>query len=355
MADYHQIDFLKVGDKKSGDAICIRYELNGTTRIHVVDGGYKETGAEVVTHLQKHFGMTDVDHVVATHPDGDHASGLQVVLEECRVGALWMNRPWVHAEELLPRFSRYTNADNLRTELRNVFPYLAALEELATDSGVPIYEAFQGARIGEFTVLGPTKERFLDCVVECERTPTPVKTEASAVDAAFSALMEAARSVAGEWGIEVFPADDTTPRNAMSVVQTAELDGIRTVLTADAGRAGLTEAADFAEALGISLPITGRMQVPHHGSRHNVDSETLDRWLGSKVPRGTPTTSTAIASAAKNDDEHPRKVVVRAFMHRGARVLTTKDAGICSFGGAAPDRGWGPATPVTYPTDYEEL
>lgn len=44
MADYFEIDFLGVETKKSGDAIALRYERNGATYIHVVDGGYATTG-----------------------------------------------------------------------------------------------------------------------------------------------------------------------------------------------------------------------------------------------------------------------------------------------------------------------
>lgn len=39
MTDFFEIDFLGVENKKSGDAIAIRYQHAGTTTIHVVDGG----------------------------------------------------------------------------------------------------------------------------------------------------------------------------------------------------------------------------------------------------------------------------------------------------------------------------
>ena len=48
MDDYFEIDFLDVEAKKSGDAICIRYRRNGSTFIHVVDGGYQQSGEMVV-------------------------------------------------------------------------------------------------------------------------------------------------------------------------------------------------------------------------------------------------------------------------------------------------------------------
>jgi glyoxylase-like metal-dependent hydrolase (beta-lactamase superfamily II) len=112
LANFFEVDFLDVEAKSSGDAICVRYELNGLTYIHVVDGGYQSTGEKVVNFINKHYGSPKrIDHVVATHNDGDHAGGPQKVLEDFEVGALWMLRPWAYAAELLPWFKRFTTVD----------------------------------------------------------------------------------------------------------------------------------------------------------------------------------------------------------------------------------------------------
>jgi phosphoribosyl 1,2-cyclic phosphodiesterase len=95
MSDYFEIDFLDVETKKSGDAIALRYSLGGQTFVHVVDGGFLDTGVELANHIRRYFGNgVVIDNVVVTHPDGDHAAGLQTILEEFDVGALWMLRPW---------------------------------------------------------------------------------------------------------------------------------------------------------------------------------------------------------------------------------------------------------------------
>lgn len=112
--DYYEIDFLPVGEAKSGDAIALRYRVDDRTTVHVVDGGYQTTGEDVVAHLREHYATAHVDHVVATHPDGDHAGGLRTVLERCEVGTFWMNRPWGYAEVLLPYVQRFTTASGLR-------------------------------------------------------------------------------------------------------------------------------------------------------------------------------------------------------------------------------------------------
>src|SRR5260221_14501556 len=100
MADYFEIDFLGVETAKSGDAITLRYSVNGTEGVHVVDGGYVDTGDQIVEHLRTYYGTTVIDNVILTHPDQDHANGLRKVLEQCTVRNLWINRPWIYADQL---------------------------------------------------------------------------------------------------------------------------------------------------------------------------------------------------------------------------------------------------------------
>src|SRR5258706_15314493 len=104
MTDFYEIDYLAVETDKSGDAIALRYSANNATYVHVIDGGYLDTGDQLVEHIKRYYGTTHIDHVVLTHPDQDHANGLRKVLESLTVGTLWINRPWLYAEELLPRF-----------------------------------------------------------------------------------------------------------------------------------------------------------------------------------------------------------------------------------------------------------
>lgn len=52
MADCFEIDFLGVETAKSGDAITLRYSVNGTEGVHVVEGGYLDTGDQIVEHLK---------------------------------------------------------------------------------------------------------------------------------------------------------------------------------------------------------------------------------------------------------------------------------------------------------------
>ena len=117
----------------------------------------------------------------------------------------------------------------------------------------------------------------------------------------------------------------------MSVVQFARLCETRILLTGDVGRRGLAEAAAYAPSAGLALPGIDRIQVPHHGSRRNVSTELLDRWLGKRLPSPLPEGSDAFqafVSSAKEDEDHPRKSVVRAFIHRGGQVYATEGSSL---------------------------
>lgn len=362
MADFFEIDFLDVETDCSGDAITIRYEIGGQQTIHVVDGGFQVTGDAVIKHLEGHYGATRVEHVVATHCDRDHAGGLRTVLAELEVGTLWMLRPWEYAEELLPRFPTYTSADRLRSRLRSIYSNLVALENIALERGIPIQDPFQGADIGVFKVLAPSRELYLDLIVESDKTPESIEESAAtpADRVAFTLraiLKKAVELLRAAWGEETFSTEGTSAENEMSVVQFARLNEQVIVLTGDSGLRGLSQAADYAPTAGLALPGVNRFQIPHHGSRRNVSTELLDRWLGSRLeamPAAGSETFTAIVSSAKADNAHPRKAVVRAFMHRGAKVIQTESATIRMSGGAAPARdGWVAVAPATYPEEQE--
>lgn len=361
MSDFYEIDFWDVESDKSGDAISLRYRIGDQTYVHVVDGGYQSTGESLVQNLKKYYGdLKRIDHVVATHNDGDHAGGLRPILEGFEIGTLWMLRPWNYSVELIDRFENYESAEYLRRKLRSLYPNLAALEDLANEKGIDVRDPFQGEKIGAFTVLAPTKARFLDLVVASEKTPEIAADDPMAKKGGLAGLFESAKKAAKEfvkalWGDEVFSPYETSAENDMSVVQIAVLCDDRILLTGDVGRGGLTEAADYAPNVGLALPGIDKFQVPHHGSRRNVSSEVLDRWLGPKVAEEEAGKKfKAYISSAKADTHHPRKAVVRAIYHRGGAVYATEGQSIRTNKNAPAREGWSTLTPMEYPTEQEQ-
>ena len=356
MNGFYEIDFLNVGTGKSGDAIPLRYSSDGITRIHVTDGGYLDTGDLMVNHIDQYYDSpSHIDAVIVTHSDSDHVGGLKKLFEKYEIGELWMLRPWCYAEDLIERFQRFSSVNGLIMRLKEIYPNIVELEQLAEEHDVAIREPFQGQKIGEFHVLAPSKNRYLDLVVNSEKTPEATKeTNIPLTERASKFVGKVVSLLVSSWGEEYFPDEDTSPENNMSVIQYACLCDHKILLTGDAGRTALDEAANYASTVGLNLPGVDKIQVPHHGSRHNVSSEVLDRWLGQKSPTQPESTEfTAIVSAAKDDKDHPRKSVVRAFMHRGGRVISTEGQSIRTHCNAPSRSGWSPLTPLPYPEEQE--
>ena len=159
------------------------------------------------------------------------------------------------------------------------------------------------------------------------------------------------------WGEETFSEDNTSAENEMSVIQYARICDENILLTGDAGRLSLTEAAEYAPHVDLILPGIKHFQVPHHGSRRNLSTELLDILLGSRLsakPEKGKENFNSIISVSKEDTDHPRKSVVRALIHRGAKVVTTQGSSLRT-GHNAPNReGWTSAVPLEYPEDQEE-
>lgn len=167
----YEVDFLPVGEG-SGDAIVIRYgdDTNGYL-LHVVDGGRTETANTIIGHINQYYSGYFFNHMVLSHADDDHATGLVGVMERFRVDHLWMNRPWLYADQILHHFHANFTLQGLIDNIKERHPYLVELERLAIQKGTVIHEVFQGSQIGEFTVLAPTRTRYINSIPDFGKTP----------------------------------------------------------------------------------------------------------------------------------------------------------------------------------------
>ena len=104
------------------------------------------------------------------------------------------------------------------------------------------------------------------------------------------------------------------------------------------------------------MPGVDRFQIPHHGSRRNLSTKILGRWLGPTMA-GCPTAGgesfTAIVSAGEDDEDHLRKSVLRGFIHRGGAVKSTNGKAIRTSHNAPERKGWTATPSMDYPEDQE--
>ncbi len=348
-----EVDFLPVGDS-NGDAICIQYtaDANGGVLVHVVDGAYAETGERIVEHIRTHYGRGfHINHMVLSHADNDHATGLVEVMKKMEFKNLWMNRPWLFAAETLRHFHGAYTLDGLVRKMREMHPYLVDLEREAAKQGTKVHDVFQGTKIGFFTVLAPSRERYIRLIPDLDKTPTRMTT-GGILSGMFGDALQKARDILDEtWDIETLSnnPDPTSASNETSVVQYAQLEGEGILLTADVGPEGLAEAASYAAALGLKRP--DMMQIPHHGSRRNVTPRVLDQWIGGRVAKGA-VVGAAICSIGDGKDEYPRGQVNNAFLRRGYPVYVTRGKSLLQHSGST--RGWGNATPLPFMARVED-
>lgn len=314
-----------------GDAICIRYEMpGGNLATTVIDGGYAETGEKIVEHLSSVYRDLRIREVVLTHADDDHARGLATVLEECGVGILRMNRPWLYAEHVVHYFHRNWTVKGLVNDLRDRHSTLVELEEIANRRGTKVASVFQGERYGPFTVLAPSKTRYISLIPDMSRTPQ-VFGQRRTVGAFIERVSDVVATRTREsWGLETLqdlpPA--TGASNESSVVHLFQMPAFSALLTGDAGPDALNEAFDFATELGVNRSLQ-LFQIPHQGSRRNLTPTVLDKWLGSPIPQGGSTRGTAYCSVGTNKDGHPRKRVQNALHRRGYPVQVGRGANVC--------------------------
>jgi beta-lactamase superfamily II metal-dependent hydrolase len=364
----YEIDFLPVGDgERSGDAIAMRFgNLAGSKQqdptqqtVVVLDGGTKESGAELVKHIKSYYGTTVVDSVLCTHSDADHASGLTEVLENLQVHRLYMHLPWNHVKDLEDQLKKASATDSVRQHFRKSLESARELEALAKKRGIPIIEPFsdKGKPNGTFAILGPSKA-FYEGLLASFRCVDELNLKGSFLEKVIAKAEEAIKWVAETWSSEtlVEPGDDDcSAENNSSAILLFIHGSDKFLFTSDAGVLALTEAVNYAESIGVDLKTLTGIQIPHHGSKHNVGPAVLDRILGPKLKDQTAALpKNAFVSVSKDAPKHPSKRVVNAFMRRGARVIPTHGLIKCQRSKDAPNRdGWIAAVPLEFNTQVE--
>jgi len=358
----YEIDFLPVGKaSKGGDAICLRYgNLFGPRAeqtVIVIDSGYTDDGSAMVDHIKLHYGTDHVDFVVSTHPDQDHITGLEVVLENMSVGALLMHLPWKHSVAMASSrqygFSKSALSEKTAKSLQDS----ADLESIASRLNIPIIEPFAGmtTQDGHFRILGPTLEYY-------ETLISAVSAQALETKRGFSlseVLSKAAESV---WDlvpetlwIETLRDDgDVSPANKSSVICMLDVDDRKSLFTADAGIESLENAISLLEADGFQPGDLRFCQIPHHGSRRNVGPSVLNRLLGEKGQADTHSTAFVSAPLENPKRKHPAKKVTNAFTRRGYAVHGTQGVSKWHHHNAPPRSGYSASTPLPFHSIVEE-
>lgn len=207
-------------------------------------------------------------------------------------------------------------------------------------------EPFQGITGfgGVVRILGPSQEYYETLLAGFRSTPAPVA--GLGILAPLQRAAEAVvRKIEDSMGIDLLNDDEdtTSAENNTSVVMLLEVDGHKLLFTGDAGKTALLNAITYAD--GLQIPLTGMrfLDVPHHGSKRNINSKILKRMNA----------GTAYISASKDSDKHPAKKVTNALKKYNMEVYVTRGTSLLHHHNA-PDRGWSAATPEPFHPQVEE-
>jgi beta-lactamase superfamily II metal-dependent hydrolase len=358
-----QVEFLAVGDEsKGGDAIIICLGPSNGPRtdqtIIVVDGGYKQDGEKIIEMLAIWYGTTSVDVVVSTHPDHDHIAGLFPILANLTVGELWMHRPWLHSQEMASLRPQRFRSDRLSSYVEASLSQASDLEQLAAQRGIPVREPFTGVATagGAFRVLGPDPDFY---VTELNLMPDGGSGPARVGSVLSDLARRAVRLVEDLFTDSLSDDETTSARNSTSAIclVTDPETGYRILLTADAGINALERVVPQLQAMGIGPGGLDVVQVPHHGSRHNVGPTVLNNLLGGPGINGGRGTAVASVPAKNPKGRHPNKRVTNAFRRRGYPVTVTQGAGTSNVLFSKPEvarSGYSSASPLPFFAEFEE-
>jgi beta-lactamase superfamily II metal-dependent hydrolase len=364
-----EIELLAVGEgTKAGDAIIARYGDVTSYELMLIDGGHAATGDKIVAHLRKHFGPNPIlEHVVLTHSDADHASGLRTVLKEIQVNNLWLHVPWLLAEEARDLFAdkRWTN-EGLRKRIKDEYDIIAEIFDLGSAHNSNMFYPFAGSSIGPFHILSPSRQVYRYLLPQFDKTPDPDQTAIEAAnmwigkDTLINKLFERAKATIQSWTKESWDVERlkeggiTSASNESSVVLYGSFDQGAVLLTGDAGINGLSWAANQADSLRLPLQQFSFVQIPHHGSRRNVGPAVLTRLLGPKQQENGPSRFAAFVSAPADDETHPRRIVLNAYKRRGGRIIATQGTSKIHYGGFPKRDGYTTAEELPFYSTVEE-
>lgn len=358
----YEVDFLAVGDgEKCGDAIALRFgnllASPPEQTVVVIDGGFKDAGAALVKHIRDYYKTEIVDAVISTHPDNDHASGLETVLTELNVSNLVMHLPWNHTQNTSHLFEddRVTD-ESVKRALRESLETARNLEKLANKKGINIVEPFW--RVTGFNnvmrILGPTEDFYKNLLPGYRGTPEPKIGLPFLFGELVKGAKETVKKIAENWGHETLDdTGETTAENNSSAIILFTIGGDALLFTSDAGISALSEAVKRLQAEAFDFSTLKFVQVPHHGSRRNIGPTLLNTLIGPKTPQPV-TIKTAFASVSPDGmPKHPAKKVTNAFLRRGAPVHITAGGTKCYYENS-PDRGWKKSIPLSFYNEVEE-
>ncbi|KAF2519271.1 hypothetical protein E0W68_05755 [Flavobacterium salilacus subsp. salilacus] len=336
------IDFIYVGD---GDGIVIwGRNPNESDFVFFLDGGSQGYGKKIVEHyrnwIEPNLYKKRTLAFINSHPHTDHINGLIEIVNELGNDLSWgfYNDPVKFITEELReniKKSALKEEDKDIVHLYKSFQKVHELNELCTKYKIEQKEALSEIfNYKEIKVVSPTREFYIEKVQQFTNIDFLKKVDfktKSSID-----IDEYEENI--KPCIIVDEKNDASPENlSATVIELTDSKNRRYLLTSDAG----VESFDDMEKNGFDCEELHIVQLPHHGSRRNVNT----KWLSKFNPD-------MYLVSAEGNKKHPRKAVISCVKKNlpNCNVYSThKMKGVLSYTTNReifPTRNWESAEPI---------
>lgn len=315
---WFEIHFLDVGD---ADCIVIWYKKDYASEASValIDAGNVSNAVEIKKFLKDRFDTLCIDLAVCTHPDSDHKGGFFELLEDedVVIREFWLKDPLRYVND--SDFARMRRLDSKIDACRYAYNHPSISSKNLIDlisskrnkdgTACECYNVSPGDEHDfiPIKVLGPLEDYYRRVAIEIVGEFTEVKCEldTSKYDELEEVAEESAKSV-------IDTVKDESPTNKGSLILCFQpKPSMRILLAGDAAASSLRLVYEANKEI-LSECI---LKVPHHGSKHNLNSSLIDDLKPSQ----------SIISAA-GTKKHPSSAIVR-YLSKYGNVYSTHKSG----------------------------
>ena len=294
ITDY-QIEMLSVG---AADAFIIHFtDDSRNNHLVLVDAGNYNDGQKISDHLNRYYPNQIIELAIVTHPDDDHYGGFIKMLEKIqdkdkdaiKIKKFWINDPGNnHIDKNEIKWISKQKTVNVRA--RSVYDLNGKnlIDMIDSISGITREEKF--ARISRnplnnvifvpteypltcFTIIGPTKNYYESLIPNFRNDE--LNFHSTENDSDYDSSKDIPNGKCLSPALDS-ACDDTSAHNQSSLIFIFKPNNSKKYLfLGDAGRAAFNNTTSFARNLMINATW---LKVPHHGSKHNLDSAMIN-WI----------------------------------------------------------------------------
>lgn len=279
----YEIDIIDVG---AADAILIHfYDESNNDYIVCIDAGNYSDGQKVSNFIKNTYGKLKIDLAICTHCDADHFGGFVWMLEDMRnnpntsvdIKKFWINDPGQHVDK--NDYKYRTNQVAVIREARNVYTLPSTSKNLLSmidQLGIVRKEAFSSAN-GEYyafdqiiEVIGPTQSYYESLVPDFRNKLKPYEDDGEDDDNEGPEDDESVESLS--YALDNAEDDSSSHNQSSIIILFKPSDGSKYLFCGDAG----VDAFENLNEIDVnSIENVDFFKVPHHGSKHNLNS----KWI----------------------------------------------------------------------------